>query len=71
VLRRLGFPLDRIVEVLDQPHWQLKDAVANYLPQEQTDFLAAIPRPARLAYRLIGERQYRNETTRLRGPLQP
>ena len=40
-------------------------------PQEQTDFLAAIPRPARLAYRLIGERQHRNETTRLRGPLQP
>jgi MerR family transcriptional regulator, thiopeptide resistance regulator len=31
VLRRLGFPLDRIVEVLDQPHWQLKDAVANHL----------------------------------------
>jgi hemerythrin-like domain-containing protein len=40
-------------------------------PQEQTDFLAAIPRPARLAYRLIGQRQHRNETTRLRGPLQP
>jgi hemerythrin-like domain-containing protein len=40
-------------------------------PQEQNDFLAAIPRPARLAYRLIGERQHRNETTRLRGPLQP
>jgi hemerythrin-like domain-containing protein len=39
--------------------------------QEQTVFLAAIPRPARLAYRLIGERQHRNETTRLRGPLQP
>jgi hemerythrin-like domain-containing protein len=39
-------------------------------PQEQTDFLAAIPRPARLAYRLIGERQHRTETTRLRGPLQ-
>jgi MerR family transcriptional regulator, thiopeptide resistance regulator len=31
VLRRLGFPLDRIAEVLDQPHWQLKDAVANHL----------------------------------------
>jgi hemerythrin-like domain-containing protein len=40
-------------------------------PQEQTDFLAAIPRPARLAYRLIGERQHRNETARLRSPLQP
>ena len=40
-------------------------------PQERTDFLAAIPAPARLAYRLIGARQHRHETTRLRGPLQP
>ncbi len=51
-------------------------AVLGYLlegatPQERTDFLAAIPAPARLAYRLIGARQHRNETTRLRGPLQP
>ena len=40
-------------------------------PQERTDFLAAIPAPARLAYRLIGARQHRHETTRLRGPLHP
>jgi hypothetical protein len=40
-------------------------------PQERTVFLAAIPRPVRLAYRLIGRRQHRNETARLRGPLQP
>ena len=40
-------------------------------PQERSDFLAAIPAPARLAYRLIGERQHRHETTRLRGPLHP
>ncbi len=40
-------------------------------PQERTDFLAAVPAPARLAYRLIGVRQHRHETTRLRGPLQP
>lgn len=40
-------------------------------PQERSDFLAAIPRPARLAYRLIGERQHRHETARLRGPRQP
>lgn len=40
-------------------------------PQERNDFLAAIPAPVRLAYRLIGARQHRNETTRLRGPLQP
>ena len=38
-------------------------------PQEQSDFLAAVPAPARLAYRLIGARQHRHETTRLRGPL--
>jgi hemerythrin-like domain-containing protein len=40
-------------------------------PQERTVFLAAIPRAVRLAYRLIGQRQHRNETARLRGPLQP
>jgi hemerythrin-like domain-containing protein len=40
-------------------------------PQERSDFLAAIPAPARLAYRFIGERQHRRETTRLRGPLHP
>jgi hemerythrin-like domain-containing protein len=40
-------------------------------PQEQTDFLAAVPALARLAYRLIGARQHRRETTRLRDPLHP
>ncbi|MDT5397945.1 MAG: hypothetical protein QOK33_1176 [Mycobacterium sp.] len=40
-------------------------------PQERSDFLAAIPLPARLAYRLIGARQHRHETTRLRSPLHP
>lgn len=39
--------------------------------QERSDFLAAIPAPARLAYRLIGARQHRHETTRLRSPLHP
>ncbi|MGB9249793.1 MAG: hemerythrin domain-containing protein [Mycobacterium sp.] len=39
--------------------------------QERNVFLAAIPRPVRIAYRLLGERQHRHETTRLRGPLQP
>jgi hemerythrin-like domain-containing protein len=40
-------------------------------PQERRDFLAAVPAPARLAYRLIGARQHGHETTRLRGPLHP
>jgi hemerythrin-like domain-containing protein len=40
-------------------------------PQERRDFLAAIPAPARLAYRLIGARQHRHETTRLRSALHP
>lgn len=31
VLRRLGFALARIAEMLDKPHWQLKDAVVNHL----------------------------------------
>lgn len=38
-------------------------------PQERSDFLAVVPAPARLAYRLIGARQHRHETTRLRSPL--
>jgi hemerythrin-like domain-containing protein len=40
-------------------------------PRERNDFLAAIPAPARLAYRLIGVHQHRHETARLRGPLRP
>jgi hemerythrin-like domain-containing protein len=40
-------------------------------PQERSDFLTAIPAPVRLAYRLIGVRQHRHETTRLRSPLHP
>jgi hemerythrin-like domain-containing protein len=40
-------------------------------PAERTGFLAVIPAPVRLAYRLIGARQHRHETTRLRGPLHP
>jgi hemerythrin-like domain-containing protein len=60
----LSIPLTRRLVVLG---YLLEGAT----PQERTDFLAAIPRPVRLAYRLIGERQHRNETTRLRGPLQP
>jgi hemerythrin-like domain-containing protein len=40
-------------------------------PQERSDFLAAVPAPARLAYRLIGARQHRHETSRLLGPLHP
>jgi hemerythrin-like domain-containing protein len=38
-------------------------------PQERSGFLAAIPAPVRLAYRLIGAHQHRHETTRLRSPL--
>ena len=40
-------------------------------PQERSNFLAAIPAPVRLAYRLIGVRQHRHETIRLRSPLHP
>ncbi|WP_319450382.1 MULTISPECIES: hemerythrin domain-containing protein [unclassified Mycobacterium] len=40
-------------------------------PQERTDFLARVPAPVRLAYRLIGARQHRREATRLRSPLHP
>jgi hypothetical protein len=59
----VSIPLTRRLIVLG---YLLEDAT----PRERTDFLAAIPAPARLAYRLIGVRQHRHETTRLRGPLQ-
>jgi hemerythrin-like domain-containing protein len=60
----VSIPLTRRLIVLG---YLLEDAT----PRERTDFLAAIPAPARLAYRFIGARQHRHETTRLRGPLQP
>ena len=31
VLRRLGFPLDRIARVLDDPQWQLREAIRRHL----------------------------------------
>jgi hemerythrin-like domain-containing protein len=60
----LSIPITRRLIVLG---YLLEEAT----PEERTVFLAAIPRPVRLAYRLIGQRQHRKETTRLRGPLQP
>ncbi len=60
----MSIPLTRRLVVLG---YLLEDAT----PEERTVFLAAIPRPVRIAYRLIGRRQHRNETARLRGPLQP
>jgi hemerythrin-like domain-containing protein len=60
----VSIPLTRRLIVLG---YLLEDAT----PRERTDFLAAIPAPARIAYRLIGVRQHRHEATRLRDPLQP
>ena len=60
----VAIPLTRRLIMLG---YFLEDAT----PEEQTNFLAAVPAPARLAYRLIGGRQHRHETARLRGPLQP
>jgi len=60
----VSIPLSRRLVVLG---YLLESAT----PQERSDFLAAIPAPVRLAYRLIGVRQHRYETTRLRGPIQP
>jgi hemerythrin-like domain-containing protein len=59
----VSIPITRRLIVLG---YLLEDAT----PEERTVFLAAIPRPVRIAYHLIGRRQHRNETTRLRGPLQ-
>ncbi len=54
----VSIPLTRRLIVLG---YLLEDAT----PTERTDFLAAVPAPARLAHRLIGVRQHRHETTRL------
>ncbi len=35
-------------------------------PDERADFLDAVPLPARIAYRLVGERRCRAETEELR-----
>jgi len=48
VLRRLGFPLERIAEVLDQPQWQLKDVVSSHLVDTRRTATVA----SRLASRL-------------------
>lgn len=56
VLRRLGFPLDHIADLLSQSQWQLEEAVANHLVDARrtasvaTDWShgsATSPRPSR------------------------
>ncbi|MFD8996555.1 hemerythrin domain-containing protein [Streptomyces abikoensis] len=36
-------------------------------PEEREEFLARLPLPARVLWRLLGQRQYRRETVRVRG----
>ncbi|MFJ8160148.1 hemerythrin domain-containing protein [Streptomyces sp. NPDC096136] len=36
-------------------------------PQERQEFMARLPLPARVLWRLLGQRQYRRETDRVRG----
>ncbi|MEW1633108.1 hemerythrin domain-containing protein [Streptomyces sp. NPDC093801] len=36
-------------------------------PQERQEFMARLPLPARVLWRLLGQRQYRRETERVRG----
>ncbi|MFG2179922.1 hemerythrin domain-containing protein [Streptomyces abikoensis] len=36
-------------------------------PEEREEFLARLPLPARLLWKLLGQRQYRRETARVRG----
>ncbi|MGE7386486.1 hemerythrin domain-containing protein [Streptomyces sp. NPDC004126] len=36
-------------------------------PQEREEFMARLPLPARVLWRLLGQRQYRRETDRIRG----
>ncbi|MCF3185385.1 hemerythrin domain-containing protein, partial [Streptomyces polychromogenes] len=36
-------------------------------PEEHREFLARLPVPARVLWKLLGQRQYRRETRRIRG----
>ncbi|MFI8365312.1 hemerythrin domain-containing protein [Streptomyces sp. NPDC085612] len=40
-------------------------------PAERAEFLARLPLPARVLWKLIGQRRYRRETDRIRGPRTP
>jgi MerR family transcriptional regulator, thiopeptide resistance regulator len=49
LLRRLGFPLDQIAAVLEDPRWQLAPAIAAHLAQTQNRAAIAARLGARLA----------------------
>jgi|SRR5829696_1395198 len=48
VLRRLGFPLDQIAHALDEPRWQLRDAVQRHLADTSRRIELAISLKTRL-----------------------
>ncbi|MDN5856916.1 MAG: MerR family transcriptional regulator, partial [Actinomycetia bacterium] len=49
LLRRLGFPLEQIGELLDSPRWQLRDAVARHLDDLNRRIELALRLRARLS----------------------
>ena len=49
LLRRLGFPLDQIARVLDDPQWQLKEAVRRHLDETTRRVGLALSLRARLS----------------------
>jgi DNA-binding transcriptional MerR regulator len=49
VLRRLGFPLDRIARVLDDPQWQLGEAIRRHLDDTSRRIDLAVSLKSRLS----------------------
>jgi MerR family transcriptional regulator, thiopeptide resistance regulator len=49
LLRRLGFPLDQIARVLDDPQWQLREAVQHHLNDTSRRVDLALSLQARLS----------------------
>ncbi|MGQ0575410.1 MAG: MerR family transcriptional regulator [Pseudonocardia sp.] len=49
LLRRLGFPLEQIGELLDSPHWQLRAAVSRHLDDLRRRIELALRLRARLS----------------------
>lgn len=60
LLRRLGFPLEQIASVLDNPEWQLPAAVGRHLTHTQNQAAIAARLCARLASMAAGLAQQDN-----------
>ena len=63
LLRRLGFPLDRIASVLDDPQWQLRDAVQRHLDDTRRRVQLAASLTSRLSGMISALARYDDPST--------